>query len=172
MSDWSTEEIDQLWEVYPEKSWPDIIAALLPRTKSAIRNKVRELGIRRVIDVRPAWQAREVQFLIENYEKLSKGALCAKITRHSWSAIQKKATSLKTTRDRARKKTLIGLVATLRAERRLQRKTLEWLSRRIRVHPVLLCNYERGMAAPPRIDILDRWAAALGLEIRLHRVPR
>lgn len=167
---WSSIEIDRLWDIYPDGAWPEILAAMPGRNKSMIRNKVRELGIKRVVCPRPIWKNLEVQFLRENYARLSPATLCERIPRHSWSAIQRKANSMKFPyRDRAKKKTMIGLVAMFREQRRAQKKTIEWLGKKIGVHPVLLCNYERGMAAPPRIDVLDRWAYALGFEIVLCR---
>lgn len=172
--EWSDAELDRLYDLFPCTSWPELLAALPRRTRSAIWQMGKNvLKLSRNINLRPKWTTDENIILRRIYPIASDEELKTAFPRHSFEAIQRKASELKVMRPRVEARNhgrfVHPIIAGLYEERKRQRLNRVQLAKKSGYTHGSILGWELGQTKPDFIMVCD-WARALGVEIIARKI--
>jgi urease accessory protein UreF len=168
-AEWSDAEIDRLQDLFPCTPWPELLAALPRRSRSAIWQMGKNvLKLAREINPRPKWTTDEIIILRRVYPSVPDDELKATFPRHSFEAIQRKASELKIMRPRLEARNhgrfVHPIIAQLYEERKRQRLNRVQLAEKIGYTHGSILGWELGQTKPDFVMVCD-WAQGLDFEI-------
>lgn len=168
---WSDDEMKALRALFPRSLWPELLAALPARSRSAITQQANLNAIKRQINKRLKWSATEEGVLRSIYQSADRGSILAALPLRNWVTIVKHANDLKIVRpseaERCNTRFIHPIIQQLKAERLQRRMDRPTLSRKIGYHVNQLHMWELGKTQP-EFQAVFLWADGLGFELVLR----
>ncbi len=170
---WSASETNLLRELFPRAAWPELLAALPSRTRQAIwRMGKNVLKLRREVNRKERWTLDEDMVLRQQYPVASDDILKGYLPRHSFTAIQRRASELWVMRPRhearQHRRFVHPAILQLYEERHRQHLNRTQFAKVLGYGAGQILSWELGKTSP-EFRVLCDWAQALGIEIVVKR---